>query len=86
MKVILASGSKQRRDIFDMLGIKYGIITSNEEEISNEKDPSNYVMELSKIKANSVKKQIDDKAIIIGCDTIINLGDNNGNISKKSTN
>jgi septum formation protein len=74
MKLILASGSKQRRDIFDMLGIKYDILTSNEEEKSEEKDPSKYVMELSKIKANSVKKQIDEKAIIIGCDTIINLG------------
>lgn len=75
MRLILASGSKQRRDIFDMIGIKYEIITSKEEEKSNEKDPSKYVMELSNIKANSVKKQIKDKAIIIGCDTIINLND-----------
>ena len=75
MRLILASGSKQRRDIFDMIGIKYEIITSKVEEKSNEKDPSKYVMELSNIKANSVKKQIKDKAIIIGCDTIINLND-----------
>ena len=75
MRLILASGSKQRKDIFNMIGINYEVITSNEEEITSETDPRKYVVELSKIKANSVKKQIDGNAIIVACDTIINLGD-----------
>ena len=75
MRLILASGSKQRKDIFNMIGIKYEVFTSNEEEITSETDPRKYVVELSKIKANSVKKQIDGNAIIVACDTIINLGD-----------
>ena len=37
MRLILASGSKQRQAIFDMIGLKYDVIASNEEEISNEK-------------------------------------------------
>ena len=73
MNLILASSSKQRRGIFDMIGFKYEIVTSNVEENSNESDPIKYVEELSKNKALSVKEQIDEKAIIIAADTIICL-------------
>ena len=71
MKLVLASASKQRQDIFDMLGLKYEIMTSDEEEISNAKDPGKYVEELSIIKANSVAKKLKEKAIIISADSII---------------
>lgn len=75
MKLILASNSKQRRDIFDMIGLDYEVITSLVEEESIEKDPIKYVKELSKNKANSVKSRIKEKAIIIAADTIICLND-----------
>ena len=71
IKLILASGSKQRKDIFEMIGLKYEIIKSTEEENSNATDPNEYVKELSKIKANSVAKQITEKAIIISADSVI---------------
>lgn len=71
MRLILASGSKQRQAIFDMIGLKYEVITSDEEEISNAKDPSDYVKDLSLIKANSVAKRVKENAIIISADTII---------------
>ena len=71
MKLVLASRSKQRQDIFDMLGLKYEIIVSDEEEISNAKDPGEYVKDLSIIKANSVAEKIKEKAVIISADTII---------------
>lgn len=71
MKLILASGSKQRRDIFDMIGLKYEIVTSLVDEDSSESDPIEYVKDLSKQKANSVKSQISENAIIIAADTII---------------
>ncbi len=32
MRIILASSSKQRQDIFNMIGLKYDVITSNEPE------------------------------------------------------
>lgn len=70
-KIILASGSKQRKDIFDMIGLKYEIIKSTEEENSNATEPNEYVKELSKIKADSVAKQIKEKAIIISADSVI---------------
>ncbi len=71
MRLILGSGSKQRRDIFDLLGFKYEVITSLVDEDSNEKDPNKYVEELSRNKANSVAGQIDGKALIVAADTII---------------
>lgn len=71
MRVVLASSSKQRQDIFKMIGLKYDIIVSDVEEDSKENRPDKYVEELSLNKAKSVSKQINDKAIIIGADTII---------------
>lgn len=71
MKIILASSSKQRQDIFKMMGLKYEAVVSCEDEISNEVEPDKYVEELSLNKAKSVCKQISDKAIIIAADTII---------------
>lgn len=71
MKLILASNSKTRKDIFDMIGWKYEVITSNVTEHSNSIDPKQYVIDLSKDKANSIASQITDKAIIVAADSII---------------
>ena len=71
MKIILASSSKRRQDILKMIGLKYEVITSNVDEKSDEIKPDKYVEELSLNKAKSVCNQINDKAIIIGADTIV---------------
>ena len=71
MKLILASNSKTRKDIFDMVGWKYEVITSSVVESSNSIDSKQYVIDLSKDKANSVASQITDKALIISADSII---------------
>lgn len=71
MRIILASASKQRQDIFNMIGLKYDVIISDVPEESNQTEPDKYVEELSLNKAKSVKKRIKDKAIIISADTII---------------
>lgn len=71
MKLILASNSKTRKDIFDMIGWKYEVVTSKVEENSDATDPKQYVINLSKDKANSVASQIKEKALIIAADSII---------------
>ena len=71
MRLILASNSKLRKNIFDMIGWKYEIIPSTAEEKSSSTSPDQYVADLSKDKADSVASQINDKAIIISADTII---------------
>ncbi len=70
MRLILASGSKVRQEIFDMIGWKYEIKVSNAEETSNSRDPRQYAMDLSKHKADEVKKQVDGGALIISADSI----------------
>ena len=71
MKLILASGSKRRQDVFNMIGLKYEVVVSDEKEISNAKKPEEYVKDLSIIKANVVAEKIKEKAIIISADTVI---------------
>ena len=71
MRLILASGSKYRQDIFNNLGLKYEVIKSLVEENSNATDPEMYVKELSKQKADSVASQINENAIIIAADTAL---------------
>lgn len=80
MRLILASGSKQRQDIFNMIGWKYEIIKSTEPEYSDKANPEEYVKELSKTKADSVASQIEAKALIISADTVIYM---NGKIYEK---
>ena len=71
MRLILASSSRNRQNIFKNIGWKYEVITSKVEEHSEATDPQQYVMDLSKDKANSVASQIDGKAIIISADSVV---------------
>lgn len=71
MKIVLASTSKYRQAVLKMIGLKYEVVTSNEEEKSNEIKPDKYVEKVSLSKAISVSKKIKDKAIIIAADMII---------------
>ena len=71
MRLILASGSKQRQDIFKMIGWKYEVVKSLEEEKSTATDPKEYVKELSRDKAKSVAAQVKEKAVIVAADTVI---------------
>lgn len=75
MKLILASNSKSRKKIFDMLGFNYEVVKSKSEEISDKNDFPSYVMDLSKTKANSVAEQLfPEKCLIIAADSIIYMG------------
>lgn len=83
MKLILASSSKQRREILNNLGLKYEIVKSLVEESSSNTDPCEYVKDLSKDKANSVVEQVKEKAVIIAADSIIYM---DGKIYEKPKN
>ena len=71
IKLILASRSKPRQDIFKMIGLKYEVVKSLVEEKSNSTNPEDYVKDLSRDKAKSVEEQMNENAIIISADTII---------------
>lgn len=80
MKLILASSSQQRQDIFNNIGWKYEVVKSLVEEKSNATNPSEYVKDLSRDKANSVASQINEKALIVAADSVIYM---NGKIYGK---
>lgn len=71
MKLVLASSSKNRKDLLDMVGFKYEIIKSRKDEESSATNPFEYVAELSKTKALDVREQIDYDALIVAADSII---------------
>ena len=71
MKLILASSSKPRQDIFKNVGWKYEVVKSLVEEKSDASKPDEYVKDLSRDKANSVASQINEKALIVAADTVI---------------
>ena len=70
MKLLLASNSRTRKEILDKVGIKYEVYPSNIEENSDRTDPKEYVMDLSKQKAESVASKVKD-GIILSADSII---------------
>lgn len=70
MKLILASNSRTRKEVLDKVGLKYSVIPSNIEEHSDKTDPKEYVMDLSKQKAEAVSKKIKE-GVILSADSII---------------
>ncbi|MBR1654434.1 MAG: septum formation protein Maf [Clostridia bacterium] len=71
MRLILASSSKNRQNILKNIGWKYEVVKSTVEEESNATDSREYVMDLSRDKANSVASQIDGQALIISADSVV---------------
>lgn len=70
MKLILASNSRTRKQILDNVGLKYTVIPSNIEEHSVKDNPNDYVMDLSKQKAESVARNLTE-GVILSADSII---------------
>ena len=71
MRLILASSSKNRQNIFKNIGWKYDVVKSTVEEYSEATDPREYVKDLSRDKANSVASQIDGTALIVAADSVV---------------
>lgn len=72
-KIILASKSPRRKELLDVLKIKYDVIESNADESVIEKacSPEVYVQKLAVLKATDVAKNTSKSALIIGADTIV---------------
>ena len=80
MNLVLASSSIRRQEVLKKVGFKYEIVKSTVEEHSNATEPSQYVMDLSRDKANSSASQLTKKAIVIAADTVLYM---NGKIFEK---
>ena len=77
MKFILASKSPRRREILEMLGIDFEVITSDADESSNITDPRQLVEELSLRKGLAVRDTLIaaggdlSDTVIISSDTVV---------------
>ena len=77
MKIILASASPRRKELLHMICEDFEIITSDKEEKATLTTPDDFVMTLSKQKAENVLDSIisqnitNAEMILIGADTIV---------------
>lgn len=72
-KVILASGSPRRKELLDLTGLKYQVITPNvDEKVLPEETPRDHVQRLALEKALGVAASNPDD-VVIGCDTVVLL-------------
>lgn len=74
-KIVLASASPRRKEIFKNIGIRPLHIPSNIDEEMLDIAPYKLVMMHSKNKAQEVAKHLDHKCIVIGADTVVALDD-----------
>jgi septum formation protein len=73
-QIILASGSPRRKELLELIGAEFKIITSNKEEIITSTNPEEVVKELSMMKAEDVAEGITGPAVILGADTVVAHG------------
>jgi septum formation protein len=66
--VVLASGSPQRRELLEKLGVEFEVVVPGVEELSGG-DPEDEVVENARMKARAVERD----GLVIGCDTDVVL-------------
>lgn len=72
MRIILASQSPRRKELLDLMGLKYEVMVSNVEETLEEGlIIEEQVKRLSYIKAKAVFKETKGDRIVIGSDTLV---------------
>ncbi len=76
-KIILASASPRRKELLSQIGIKFEIMVSDAEEITEASEPSQVVMDLSKLKATDIFEKLTEEekrcSLVIGADTVVSL-------------
>lgn len=72
MRLILASGSPRRREMFDMMGLEYEVIPSRADENVGVLPPAEMVEKLAYKKAREVYER-NAGCCVVGADTIVEL-------------
>ena len=72
-RVILASSSPRRKEIFDFVGIKAVQFPADVDEECTESNPIKFIRNLSKRKCEHVYKQMESDCIVVAADTIVYL-------------
>ena len=72
MKIILASKSPRRKELLELINIKYEAIESNSDEVyNNNLDFYHQIQEIGYNKALNVFNRTDGDRIVIGSDTVV---------------
>ena len=72
MRIVLASGSPRRKELLSNMGLEFEVIVSNEEEdMTQNVSYKTLAKILSRQKAESVLKNINDDCVVIGADTMV---------------
>ncbi|XP_003747026.1 probable bifunctional dTTP/UTP pyrophosphatase/methyltransferase protein [Galendromus occidentalis] len=74
LRIILASASARRKEILEQIGLKFDVVPSAFEENldkSSFKEPQDYALRNSELKAKQVAESVDAFDLIIACDTIV---------------
>ncbi|MGH7800288.1 MAG: Maf family protein [Thermodesulfobacteriota bacterium] len=72
LKIILASSSPRRKELFEKLGIRFSIIPSLADEIPRESEPpQEFAVRASTEKALAVARSLNSGCVVIGADTIV---------------
>jgi septum formation protein len=72
VKLVLASRSPRRREILQWLGVDFGVVVPNVEELSEGLDPERLVLENARRKAAAglaALSEDTDEAVVLGVDT-----------------
>lgn len=72
MRIILASQSPRRRELFEKLGVPFEVMVSEEEEKIMSSNPKEVTYQLSGQKAQVIAIQMED-GIVVGADTVVAL-------------
>ena len=71
-KIILASGSPRRKDLLNQIGLEHTIMIPDVDEMNYDNlSPIEYVMDLARKKAFSIKNKVSEQCIIISADTVV---------------
>jgi septum formation protein len=73
MRVVLASASPARRHILESAGISPDVIVSGVAEDDVTGPPAALAGELASRKANAVASRLNDEALVIGCDSVLDF-------------
>ena len=75
MRIILASSSPRRRELMDLMGLRYEILAPEGEEVFDPAlSPKELVQHLARQKGEDVAARVDGDALVIAADTVVALG------------
>lgn len=73
--IILASASPRRRELLQMLGLRFAVLPSEKEEALTAASPRELVEALARQKAEDIFSRQTGDAVVIGSDTVVSAED-----------